>query len=60
MILDRRPPTAVTPIQDHPNWPGEAAMNDRRFACPGPGANETPARTHGRPDAPATRDRAVR
>src|SRR5215470_736549 len=49
MILDRRPPPAVTPIQDHPNWPEKAAMNDRRFACPGPGANETrPGRAVGR------------
>jgi len=47
MILDRRPPSAVTrskiikPAK-------EAAMNYRRFACPGPGASETrPGRAAG-------------
>jgi len=26
MILDRRPPPAVTPVQDHQNRPEEAAV----------------------------------
>src|SRR5262249_52989918 len=44
---------------EHPR-PEEAAMNYRRFACPGPRPNETrPGRAAGR-TAPATRDRAVR
>jgi hypothetical protein len=60
MILDRRLCSAANSIQDHQNWPEEAAPHYRCFARPRPRGKRTQTTTRGGPDDPEIRDRAFR